>query len=269
MNTDCNSTSKSPRLVKVFDMTALQKAVQVSYERELEELTQKEQEKYREYIRVMAEIDWPAYINGDADFHATIVDKFINEGIDAVISEIYDYYDAVYLKGLETDIEELEIIRSDRLPLFHEAFLLYQLGYYYGAVSILLSQIVGITSDIEQYLKRNKKWYSPKTMELRNNRYRLNRESDSSRIITAVVEGKSLNEEQGEYNYLIGYLRFKIFAANLSEEEQRNHPSRNLVYHGAQLNYGTKEHAMKAILCIDALIWVAEVISDEDDEELN
>ena len=79
--------------------------------------------------------------------------------------------------------------------------------------------------------------------------------------MTAVLEGKSSDDLQGEYGYLLGYLRFKIFRTHMSKEDTEHHVNRNLLCHGAQLNYGTKEHALKVILCIDALSWVAEVIA--------
>lgn len=47
-----------------------------------------------------------------------------------------------------------------------------------------------------------------------------------------------------------------------SKKETEKHVNRNKLCHGAQLNYGTKEHALKTILCIDALAWIAEVIAN-------
>ena len=79
--------------------------------------------------------------------------------------------------------------------------------------------------------------------------------------MTAVLEGKSLDDDQNEYGFLLGYLRFKTFRTHISEEEMERHVNRNMLCHGVQLNYGTKEHALKTILCIDALAWVAEVIA--------
>ena len=146
--------------------------------------------------------------------------------------------------------------------MFKEAFLLYQLGYYYGAVSILITQIVGITADIEKYLKRNNASYDPKTLELIEKRYGFNHVNDTSRVMTAVLESKQIDENEGEYGFLMGYLRFKIFDTHISKEEMEKHVNRHLLCHGAQLNYGTKEHALKVILCIDALATVAAVIAD-------
>ena len=139
----------------LFDMekiaAAVEKAMQsTSY---YDRLTDEEQENYHSYVRIMAELDWPAYINGDTIFHQMIIDSYASNGRQGVESAIYDYYGALYLKNLEDQLASSEVIKKERLPLFHEAFLLYQLGYYYGSVAILITQIIGITADIEKFLK--------------------------------------------------------------------------------------------------------------------
>lgn len=224
--------------------------------------TDEELGNYHDYVRIMAELDWPAYINGDSVFHRMILDRYESEGETGVVSAIYDYYGALYLKELEEQLAESDVIKKERLPLFHEAFLLYQLGYYYGAVAILINQIVGITADIEKFLKNNNASYDPKTLELMEKRYRVTSSTDTGRVMTAVVEGKNIDDDEGEYGYLLGYLRFKVFNTHMPKDETQKHTNRHLLCHGAQLNYGTKEHALKVILCIDALMWVAEVIAD-------
>lgn len=210
----------------------------------------------------MAELDWPAYINGDTDFHREIITSYETHGASGVESAIYDYYGALYLKDLEDELAASKVINQERLPLFHEALLLYQLGYYYGAVAILTTQLIGITADIECFLKKNNASYSPKTLEIINKRYRLTNTNDTSRVMTAVVEGMTIDDDQNEYGYFLGYLRCKIFHTHMPKADTEKHVNRNKLCHGSQLNYGTKEHALKVILCVDALTWVAEVISD-------
>lgn len=247
-----------------FDIEMIAAAIEVALEAESHDdgFTQDEREKYHRYIQIMAELDWPAYINGDTDFHKRITASYEAGGISAVESSIYDYYGALYLKGLEDELASSDVIKQERLPLFREALLLYQLGYYYGAVAILTTQLIGIAADIESFLKRNHTSYNPKTLELIKKRYRLVNTNDTSRVMTAVVEGMILDDDQNEYSFLLGYLRSKIFHNHIPKAETEKHVNRNMLCHGSQLNYGTKEHALKAILCIDALAWVAEVISD-------
>lgn len=242
-------------------MAAIYSAMQpTSY---YDRLSDEEQKHYHSYVRIMAEFDWPAYINRDAVFHQLIIDTYESDGASGVESAIYDYYGALYLKELEDRLSSSEVINKERLPLFHEALLLYQLGYYYGAVAILITQIIGITADIEKFLKKNKASYDSKTLELIKRRYGLDHKNDTSRVMTAVVEGMSIDDEENEYGFLLGYLRFKLFRTHMPKAETEKHVNRHMVCHGTQLNYGTKEHALKVILCIDALAWVAEVISEK------
>ena len=224
--------------------------------------TEENKKNFHDYVRIMAEIDWPAYINGDPIFHSTIIDRYEIEGESGVAEEMYHYYDALYLKGLEEQLSASEVINQERLPLFHEALLLYQLGYYYGSVAILTPQIVGITADIEKFLKKNHASYDSETLALMKKRYGFYHTNDTSRVMTAVLEGKTLDDEQNEYGFLLGYLRFKTFHTHIPKKETEKHVNRNKLCHGAQLNYGTKEHALKTILCIDALAWIAEVIAN-------
>lgn len=251
-------------LAIAFDIAKITAAVEKAIQSQSysEYYTEEEAENYHEYIRLMAELDWPAYINGDSAFHQLVLDRYESEGEEGVVSAIYDYYGALYLKDLEDQLAESVVIKKERLPLFHEAFLLYQLGYYYGAVAILINQIVGITADIENFLKSHNVSYDPKTVELMEKRYRVTSATDTGRVMTAVVEGKNIDDDEGEYGYLLGYLRFKVFNTHMPKDETQKHTNRHLLCHGAQLNYGTKEHALKVILCIDALMWVAEVIAD-------
>lgn len=238
---------------------AVEKALQATAY--FDRLTAEEQENYHDYVRIMAELDWPAYLNGDPLFHQTIISRYESDGAQGVVSAIYDYYGALYLKDLEVQLSASKVINKERLPLFREALLLYQLGYYHGAVAILITQIIGITADIEQYLETNNASYDPKTLELIKKRYGFTHKNDTSRVMTAVVEGMVIDDDVNEYGFLLGYLRFKLFRTHMPENETTKHVNRHMVCHGTQLNYGTKEHALKVILCVDALTWVAQVIS--------
>ena len=240
-------------------VAAVEKAWQSSSHNEF--YTQEEHQNYHRYVRILAELEWPAYINGDTAFHTLIIDRYETDGEKGVKEEIYRYYGALYLKDLEEQLSASSVINRERLPLFHEALLLYQLGYYYGSVAILTPQIVGITAYIEKHLKMNNTSYDPETLRLIKKRYGFDHTNDTSRVMTAVLEGKSLDDDQNEYGFLLGYLRFKTFHTHIPEKEMERHVNRNMLCHGAQLNYGTKEHALKTILCIDALAWVAEIIA--------
>lgn len=128
----------------------------------------------------------------------------------------------------------------------------------------MMSQIVGIVKDIEDFLIRNGSSYNPKNEELLSSRYHVTKNSEKGKTIVTLLEGKDLNDEQGEYLYLIGYFRNKIFSNKLETYDLTSQVNRHMIFHGEQLTFGSKEQALKLILCIDSLCWIAEVLCNKE-----
>ena len=61
---------------------AVEKALQATAY--FDRLTAEEQENYHDYVRIMAELDWPAYLNGDPLFHQTIISRYESDGAQGV-----------------------------------------------------------------------------------------------------------------------------------------------------------------------------------------
>lgn len=242
-------------------IAAIMKAEGIIYESR--ELSGSAQEKFHRYLQIMEEIDWPAYVNGDTIFREIVVEEYEQSGTDGVIPLIYDYYGPGYLLDLEDQLSASEVIKTDRFPILKEAFLLHHLGYFYGSVSILIPQIYGIISDINDYLNLLNEDYDPDTRRLLHERYRFEKNSEISQIMTAVIEGEGIDDEREGYGYLANYLRFRIFNGDLSTKSAEHNPSRHMICHGRQLNFGTKEHSLKTIICIDALATIADMITED------
>lgn len=255
---------KRARYDTAYDFEKITNAIEKAFQSTdfYNHLCENDRKNYYNYLRIMAKLGWPAYINGNSFFHSTIIDLYDAGNITELEDTIYNYYGALYLKELEEQFSVSSVIKKERLPLFHEAFLLHQLGYYYGTVAILVAQIIGITADIEEFLKRNNATYDQETLALIENFLGYTERKDIFRVMAAVTEGKSIDDEQQEYGFLLGYLRYKIFGSDMSKSDTEHHVNRNRLYHGAQLNYGTKEHSLKVILCVEALAWIAELIAN-------
>ena len=69
-----------------------------------------------------------------------------------------------------------------------------------------------------------------------------------------------MTKKENIYN-LIGYFRSIIFSDKLDESRLDTDVSRNMVFHGEQLTFGSKDQALKLIICIDSLWWVSELLS--------
>ncbi len=224
-----------------------------------------EAEQYRKYISVMKKLEWPAYLDGDTDFHNMIVDSFEDGKIDEIEKIVFERYDHLYLVELEERISNSTVIKDERLSSLSEALLLYQLRYYHGAVAIITPQLIGIVSDLEGYMEENSLEYNPANVSEIEHGCGLQSNSEKGRVLKAVLEGRDLNDEQGEYDCLTHYLRFKVFENRMSDEDTANHVNRHLFSHGIQVNYGTRSHALRVIMCLDALVWITYVISGEQD----
>ena len=122
--------------------------------------------------------------------------------------------------------------------------------------------MLGIISDIDDYVGRNR-GFSEKNLNLIDSRYGVSRTNEKGRVIKALLEAKDVDNEAGEFDYMIGYMRMKFFRDRIDVEELDKHANRHSICHGEQCNYGTKEHTLKLILCLDALEYVAELLSDE------
>lgn len=248
-----------------YDIAKIIAAVESAHQAELAAEREVEAEQYRKFISVMRKLGWPAFLDGDSDFHGKIVEAFEEGRSEEVENLIYEHYDHLYLVGLEERISESEVIKGDRISSLSEALLLYQLRYYYGAVAIITPQLIGIVSDLEKYMEEKSIEFNPLNIYEIETGCGLQSNSEKGRVLKAVLEGKDINDEQGEYDCLTNYLRFKIFENRMNDEDTKHHVSRHLLSHGIQVNYGTKNHALRVIMCLDALVWITQVISEEYD----
>lgn len=253
----------------VFDISkiiaAITKAYEATEQEKLAQLKAEERENYSKYVRIMAELDWPAFLEYDPDFHNKIiecVDALDEQGIE---NAIFEHFDTLFLKDLQNRCAYSEVIKKERVPLIKEALRLYKNGCYYGTVAILITQIAGFVADIEDYMKMVGRSFNEKNVRLLDSRYKVSKGNEKGRLIKTLLEAKDANDEVGEYNYLIGYLRMIVFGNQLEDEELQHNVNRNMVCHGTQTNYGTKEQALKIILCIDSLETVADILSEVDD----
>lgn len=256
MIADFNISKISLAIQKAFEATAADSYFEWS--------TEEEHENYRTYVRIMAELDWPAFLEYDPDLHAEIISCVKDEDAEGITDALYSHFGALFLKELEERFEESEVIRPERLPAIREALLLYQLGYYYGAVAILITQMEGILLDIDEYIIRTGRAYDEKNLRLIDTRYKVSNRNEKGLVVKTLLEAKDVDGVAGEYDYLIGYLRMKVLGDKLSEEELSEHANRHAICHGKQCNYGTKEHTLKTIICIAALEYVADVIANVD-----
>lgn len=247
----------------VFDIDRIVQAMFVTISTADISLSKKERQIYHSYIKIMAELGWPAYNDGDLNFHKRIVNLVETRQYEKIEPEIYNHYDAEYIKNLQDFMENIPIVNSARLTILKEAFTLYNLEYYYGSVVLLTSQIAGIVKDIERELSNNGISFDPNSKKLLGSRYKVSYGNEKAKVILTLLESSKYSDVEREHLYSIGYFRSILFSNKLEGDDLFHHTNRNMVFHGEQLTFGSKEQALKLILCIDMLYFVADVLYRE------
>ena len=79
--------------------------------------TEDELENYRNFLRVMAELDWPVFFEYDPVFHENILQCVDSLDMERLLSNIYSRFDVLYLEGLERRLETSKVISLQRLPV--------------------------------------------------------------------------------------------------------------------------------------------------------
>ena len=251
--------------IVTFDISKIIAAITKAYEAQEAQRSEVELSNYHEYVQIMAEFEWPAFLEYDPKFHRQIIDCMNNTDVDAFHHLIEQHFGVPFISELEEKCLSSPILTKSRQAPLEEAFTLYRTGHYFGAVAILMTQLEGILGDIEKFLKREGFHPNPKNEDLLSTRYKTSSTSEKGRMIKIILEAMDLDDVVGEYSYLIGYIRFKVLGGTLSQSEQGVHANRHLICHGKQTAFGTKEHALKIFLCLDSLMKVANVILERHD----
>lgn len=249
-----------------YDRSVIAQAVEVIC-RAMHETTDDELENYRKYQQVMAELDWPAFFEYDPTFHRMILQCVEDCDMDQLLLALHERFNARYLRELEQRLYASSVIADQRLPPIHEAFYLYRHKRYYGAGSILVDQMEGVIKDISEYVSTRTSGYSKQTLALVKSRYDVKLWSEKGQVITALLEARESSQILWEFDYMIGYFRMKFFKDKITPEELEENANRHGVNHGNQCNYGTQDHALRLILCLDALVYVAEILSQDELDE--
>lgn len=111
-----------------FDIDKIVDAVLAAMPESDFELSKEERKNYNRFIRIMSEIEWPAYMDGDIDFHETIINLYENGTIEDVIVAVHEHYNSDYIDDLHKRLEESDVISKNRVPIIKEALELYKLG---------------------------------------------------------------------------------------------------------------------------------------------
>ena len=176
---------------------------------------------------------------------------------EAVREIVFSYCSDDFLKAMEDDWNSCEAISVKRKPILSEAMLMHKQGYYYASTSMLMCQVYGVASDIMDLAKKNGLEIDDDEKDFVSEYFEIKREDvdkEKGRLLQMTVMTES---GMMLWNSMAKYLQSEILCSSDSKKRWATQPLRNKICHGDQLNFGTKEHSLKAILTIDMLIQLA------------
>lgn len=214
------------------------------------------------YIDLLERLKWPVFLIDDEDLRNKILLACNDqEDADAVREIIFDYCSNEFLEAMEQDWNTCPALKEMRKPILLEAMQLHKSGFYYASTSMLMCQVYGVASDIVDIAKK----------------HNLNLDNDMKDFVSEHfdIKPEDIDKEKGKlmqmvamtesgillWDAMAGYLKNEILCSSDSKQRWATQPLRNKICHGDQLNFGTQEHSLKAILTVDMLIQLAYEIN--------
>ena len=210
------------------------------------------------YIDLLTRLKWPIFLIDDAELRQKIMSTCCKQkDVNAVREIILDFCSVSFLDEMEDDWYNCSAIVDARKPILAEAMQLHKNGYYYASTSILMCQVYGVASDIVDIAKKNGLSLYDETKAFVADHFKIKREDvdkEKGKLMQMTIMAES---GQLIWNAMATYLKNEILCSSDSKQRWATQPLRNKICHGDQLNFGTQEHSLKAILTIDMLIQLA------------
>lgn len=215
--------------------------------------------EYASYLTAIEELQWPLYDMKDKQFRQKIIELHKSNAPSEQINDIvFSLISRDYIENMKQDWLSISTIKQERLPILSEAIELHNLGYYYASTSLLMCQLYGVSADVVSVAKQNQLFLT----------------KDDKEAVAEVFsfDAKYLKTERGQLLQMLfisdintgtwysfaKYIKEVILDSSSSTSLWASQPLRNKICHGDQLNFGTKEHSLKAILTIDLLIKLSD-----------
>lgn len=229
------------------------------------------------YLSLYHRVKWPLFLV-DNDLLRQTMDPFLEDNNPDPLSfkgAVIGYFDSVGIETVTGAWGSSLYLEKERLRILQEAVDMYNRGYYYGCVATLMCQISGIISSSFYKLHSEGKEFDVDAVRTMYKSYNPQKTWDK-RTEIKIIKGKNRIAEKEKLLCLLaeidsGLLYWKAAADYLysvvftSDNDKNEHACRNKICHGEQLNYGDKEHAIKAILSVDLAIQLTEIIIASDD----
>ena len=214
------------------------------------------------YIHLLERLKWPLFLINDEELREQILSACaVDENTDTVREIVFNYCDEDFFAAMETDWFACPSIDEGRKPILAEAIQMHKQGSYYASVSTLMCQVYGIAADIDHLARVNGLILDQEGKEFTAEHFEVDIKyinNEKGRLLQTLMlteAGMLLWDAMGDYIKNVTLYSGKDYS------HIENQPLRNKIGHGDQLNFGTQEHSLKAILTIDMMIQLAYEIN--------
>lgn len=210
------------------------------------------------YLTILENTKWPLFFIDNEKLKEDIINAYDDNKSDnseKITQIVFSYFTDDFINNkIKTKWNFCTSIREDRKPLLFEAVEMHNKGYYYASTSLLMCQVYGIASDIVDTAKKYQLELSEKDKEDIADYFNLKLD-DIDKEKGKLIQMTMLSEDGVmKWAVIANYLKEEILSSSESKKRWEKQPLRNKICHGDQLNFGTKEHSLKAILVINILI---------------
>lgn len=225
--------------------------------------------QHLKFIEIASVIGFPIFFEIDTELQDKLISicgDYLEEyyPTEEIKQCIYEYYNCEMLMEMLNVWNEQEWITVERKKALQEAIEVYQQGYYFSTGSIMMCQLGGLINDL--FTESN--FTTLMTLEDRknvNSLYNVGKlDSEKGRVLQMMsVQESGVIQWYKSAEYMMHHTYSSSEDITLFEYN----PGRHKICHGEQTNYGTKEHALKAILVVDIVIQLGEQMLRE--KEIN
>lgn len=238
----------------VFDVAKKIQNIKFDFIQPLESILKNESVKsfFRgvKYLSSIEKSGWPLY-------HLTFqrVDDVMSLEKEDFFPFLLSFYENQYKSSLAKSWENAPIINEMRKPILKEALSLFENHFYYGTCSVLMCQLYGIAEDIDCYSRAKFLVISEEDIKEIDELYGITDSKkfpkEKRRLFQKIMH---VQECIALWDRSLQYINDFVLKNPQKPIEELTVPHRNKICHGEQLNFGTQEHALKAIFIIDSLI---------------
>ena len=215
------------------------------------------------YLSFLEKTNWPLFLDNNQKLQESLFSKYgemeDNFPLEEISELVCSYYQPEDINKIFGSWSEVFPPDSERMKILNESIFLHNTHKYYGSTALLMSQINALISETNKMLEENDISTDEEDIKVICDYYKVAYDDYQKNIgkseRTQILRLMAMTENGFFYwNAVSKYIRDIVLATKNDDLLMEHNPMRNKIFHGIQLNYGTEEHSLKAILSLDLLI---------------